>query len=121
MPTALVTHLLQPDPSGVADLLADDVRFSSPFADYAGRDRISGLFAVIPEVFDELEPRRELTGADPSEVATVLHGRVGEHALDAVIDERYAADGRVAEVMVLLRPLPAVEEAIRRMGRLLAG
>ena len=93
-----------------------------PVRDYAGRDRISGLFAVIPEVFDELEPRRELTGADPSEVATVLHGRVGEHALDAVIDERYAADGRVAEVMVLLlRPLPAVEEAIRRMGRLLAG
>lgn len=118
MPSALVGHLLAPTPAGVGAALSDDVRFHSPFADYEGRDTIAGLFAVMPHVFDELEAVRELHGAD-GERATVLRGRIGEHAADAVLDERCAADGRVRDAMLLLRPHAAAKEAIRRMGALL--
>jgi len=118
VPTALVAHLLDPAPAGVASLLAEDARFASPFADYAGRDTIARLFAAIPQVFDELEAVRELTG-DDGERATVLRGRIGDHAVDGILDERYAPDGSVAEAVLLLRPYAAVKEAIKRMGVLL--
>lgn len=118
MPTALAAHLLDPTPTGVASVLADDVRFASPFADYVGRDTIAGLFAAMPQVFEELEAVRELSGQD-GERATVLRGRIGDHAVDGVLDERYAADGNVAEAILLLRPYAAVKEAIKRMGVLL--
>ena len=118
MPTALTAHLLDPMPTGVANLLAADVRFASPFADYVGRDTIAGLFAVMPQVFDELDAVRELTGRD-GERATVLRGRIGDHAVDGILDERYAPDGHVAEAILLLRPYAAVKEAIKRMGGLL--
>jgi hypothetical protein len=116
--SALVGHLLSPTPAGVRAALAEDVRFHSPFADYEGRDRIAGLFAVMPEVFDELEAVRELHG-EGGERATVLRGHIGDHAADAVLDERYDGDGRVRDAMLLLRPHAAAKEAIRRMGALL--
>jgi hypothetical protein len=50
----------------------------------------------------------------------VLHGRIGEHVADAVLDERCDADGRVREAMLLVRPHAAAAAAIRRMGMLLA-
>ena len=118
MPSALVSHLLSPTPDGVGAALADDVAFHSPFADYTGRETIAGLFAVMPGVFDEIAVLRELHGAD-GELVTVLHGRVGDHAADAVLDERRDADGRVRDAMLLVRPLGAAQEAIRRMGDLL--
>lgn len=117
MPTTLVAHLLSPDPDAAAAALAADVRFASPFADYAGHDRIAPLFAVMPRVFDELAAVRELRGPD-GERATLLRGRIGAHVADAVLDERYDGEGRVREVMLLLRPYSAVKEAIRRMGEL---
>jgi hypothetical protein len=112
-----VSHLLSPTPAGVDAALADDVTFHSPFADYTDRGRIAHLFAVMPGVFDELSAVRELRG--DAERATVLHGRIGEHEADAVLDERCEADGRVREVMLLVRPHAAASEAIRRMGALL--
>jgi hypothetical protein len=118
LPTALVAHLLSPDPDAAAAALAGDVRFASPFADYADRERIAGLFAVMPRVFDELTAVRELRGPD-GERATVLHGRIGDHAADAILDERYDGDGLAREILLLLRPYAAVKEAIRRMGELL--
>jgi hypothetical protein len=118
VPSALVSHLLAPTPAGVDAALADDVTFRSPFADYAGRRRIARLFAVMPGVFDELAAVRELHG--DGERATVLHGRIGAHMADAVLDERCDADGRVREAMLLVRPHAAATEAIERMRTLLA-
>jgi hypothetical protein len=115
--SALVSHLLSPTPAGVDAALADDVTFRSPFADYRERAHIARLFAVMPGVFDELRAVRELHG--DAERATVLHGRIGEHEADAVLDERRGPDGRVREAMLLVRPHAAASEAIRRMGTLL--
>jgi hypothetical protein len=105
-------------PADVPSLLADDVRFRSPFAEYEGRDTIARLFSVMPAVFDELALVRELRG-DDREVATVLRGRIGDEPVDVIVDERYAIDGRVSEAMVMTRPLAGTKAAIRRMGALL--
>lgn len=118
MSSPLVAHLMNAAPADVPSLLADDVRFRSPFAEYEGRDAIARLFAVMPAVFDELALVRELRG-DDREVAAVLRGRIGDEPVDVIVDECYASDGRVSEAMVVTRPLAATKAAIRRMGALL--
>jgi hypothetical protein len=119
MPSVLVDHLLHAAPGADAGaLLTDDVRFASPFADYAGREALARLLAVMPRVFDELAVVRELRGED-DEVAVVLRGRIGDEVVDVVLDERRAADGRVRDAMLLTRPLAGTKAAIRRMGTLL--
>ncbi len=116
--SSLVAHLLNTAPGDVSSLLADDIRFRSPAADYEGRETIARLFGVMPAVFDELELVRELRG-DDREVASVLRGRIGDEPVAVIVDERYAVDGRVSEAMVATRPLAATKAAIRRMGTLL--
>ena len=118
MSSPLVAHLMNAAPADVASLLADDVRFRSPFGDYEGREAIAPLFTVMPAVFDELTLVRELRG-DDREVAAVLRGRIGDEPVDVIVDERYAADGRVSEAMLVTRPLAGTKAAIRRMGALL--
>ena len=118
MSSPLVAHLLNAAPADVPSLLADDVRFASPFAEYEGRDTIARLFIVMPAVFDELALVRELRG-DDREVAAVLRGRIGDETVDVIVDERYAIDGRVSEAMLVTRPLAGTKAAIRRMGALL--
>jgi hypothetical protein len=117
MSSPLIAHLVGAAPADVPSLLADDVRFRSPFADYEGRDVIARLFNVMPAVFDELVLVRELRGDD--EVASVLRGRIGDEPIDVIFDERYAMDGRVSEAMLVTRPLAATKAAIRRMGAML--
>jgi hypothetical protein len=75
MSSPLVAHLMNAAPADVPSLLADDVRFRSPFAEYEGIDTIARLFAVMPAVFDELALVRELRG-DDRELAAVLRGRM---------------------------------------------
>jgi hypothetical protein len=118
MSSPLVAHLMNAAPADVPSLLAEDVRFRSPFAEYEGRDTIARLFAVMPAVFDELALVRELRG-DDREVAAVLRGRIGDEPVDVIVDERYAIDGRVSEAMLVTRPLVGTKAAIRRMGALL--
>lgn len=71
----------------------------------------------MPRVFDDLALRRELLAAD--ETVTLLHGHVGLHPCDVLLDERYDAQGDVSHLMLAIRPLPATKEAIRRMALLL--
>ena len=56
---------------------------------------------------------------DGRQVAAVLRGRIGDQSVDVIVDERYAADGRVSEAMLVTRPLAGTKAAIRRMGALL--
>lgn len=114
MPSLVVDHLLHRE----TPPLADDVRFASPFAEYAGRERIAALLAVMPDVFDALEVQRELRGAD-GEVAVLLRGRIGAEDVDVLVDERRDAGGAVADMMIMTRPLSGTKAVIARMGALL--
>jgi hypothetical protein len=49
----------------------------------------------------------------------VLHGRMAGEVGDAIVYERYAPDGRICDIMILIRPLRTTKSAIARMGRLL--
>ena len=118
MSTPLISHLVDGtagDPSG---LLTADVRFRSPFADYEGRDTVARLFQAIPKVFEAVDVVETLTAADGRQ-ATVVHGQMAGEVADAVVYERHDPDGRVSDMMILVRPLRATKAVIARMGQLL--
>jgi hypothetical protein len=115
MTSLAVENLLRRD----APPLAAGVRFRSPFAEYAGAERVAPLLAVMPDVFDELAVVRELRG-DDGEVAVLLHGRCGDEAVDVLVDERHDEAGAIADMMIMTRPLSATKAVIARMGALLA-
>ncbi|WP_027006091.1 hypothetical protein [Conexibacter woesei] len=114
MPSLVVDNLLHRN----LPPLAAGVRFASPFADYAGAERVAPLLAVMPDVFDELAVVRELRG-DDDEVAVLLRGRCGDETVDVMVDERHDDAGAVSDMMIMVRPLSGTKAVIARMGALM--
>jgi hypothetical protein len=113
----LVEALRGGDRAALEGLLAHDVVFHSPVRTYEGRAVVLHLLATIAGVLDDIEPARVVSGA--RETVTFATARVGDAAADAVVDERFDDEGRVAELTLMLRPLDVLLSAVERMGRAL--
>src|SRR5438067_1493555 len=107
------------DRAAITRLLSDDVVFHSPVADYRGRDAVSTLLVTIGTVVDDIRVRREVVQGP--EIVTFVEGDIGGRAVDGVIDQVHDADGRISEITLMLRPLDALLEGVKRMGAALAG
>jgi hypothetical protein len=118
MPT-LLEALARRDTGALHALLAEDVRFRSPAADYAGRSDVVHLLATIGGVVSDVRTTRTLV--DGRSTTTFLTAAVGEHALQGVLDEQCDEAGRVTDAMLLLRPYPALRAAMGAMQARLAG
>ncbi|WP_371526502.1 hypothetical protein OG302_10300 [Streptomyces sp. NBC_01283] len=106
-------------------LLARDVVFHSPVADYGGRDDVAHLFAKIGQCLAGLEPLQEFTepgaaGGDGRESVTTFTARVGEESAYGALVQRTDAGGQLTEATLLLRPLSALKAAVSRMGEALS-
>ncbi|MGC7094907.1 nuclear transport factor 2 family protein [Amycolatopsis lurida] len=106
----LVPLLRERDEAGLAALLADDVRFHSPVADYTGRADVAHLFGLISGVLRDISPEREV-GSWPHVTTFFTSG-----GLQGVLDERYDESDRLAEATLMLRPLSLLHQAIAEMG-----
>jgi hypothetical protein len=114
-PTVLADQLRSPSPSRLDALLAEDVRFHSPVADYQGRADVAHLLAMIPLVLDDVVATR--TVDDDDATITFLTAVVDGHAVDGVIDEHHDSAGCVVDATLLLRPYAGLRAAIGLMGR----
>ena len=103
------------DPGG---LLADDVIFASPFADYHGRADVAHLFGLIGRVLSD--PTVTAAASDGTFVYTSVSGRADGQPVEAVVRERHDGDGRLVHGMLFLRPYRSLRAAMDAMGRLLA-
>ena len=114
-PTTFLAALGQAAP---AELLAPDVSFSSPFADYHGRDDVSHLFGLIGRVL----PDPAVTGgaSDGVWTYTSFTGTVDGQRLDGIVRERHDDAGRLAHASLFLRPYASLRAAMSAMGRMLA-
>jgi ketosteroid isomerase-like protein len=110
----LLGAIRERDREALAAMVADDVVFNSPVTTYRGRDQVVDLLALIGSVFTGLTVTREV------ETATFVRGRSNGDELDGVLVEITDSDGRIAEITLLLRPLAALQSAVRRMARALA-
>ncbi len=110
-----LTALNHEDPGA---LLAEDVVFRSPFAEYHGREDVSHLFRLIARVIQT--PSVEGAATDGTWTYTALTGDVEGRDLDAVVRERHDETGRLQHAVLFLRPYRSLRAAMDAMGRLLA-
>lgn len=99
------------------DLLAADAVFSSPVADYHGRERASHLLGLIVDVIEHVEPTAEWGAAGDSVSAFIAS--VDGARLEGIVRERRDAAGKVTHVTLFLRPFAELRTAIARMRALL--
>jgi hypothetical protein len=104
------------DLAALTNLLAPDVAFHSPvtFRPYMGREQVGFILATVAQVFEDFSYVAEMeTGAYS---ALVFRARVGDRTLEGVDLIERNADGFVARLTVMVRPLSgaqALAEAMR--------
>lgn len=123
MPPTTDTHrlldLLGPERrADLTALLADDITFSSPVADYHGKADVLHLLGLIGRVLDD----RAATGVSFDGVArlTSFDARVRGERVEGVLRERHDARGRLTDATLFLRPLRPLRTAVGTMAELLA-
>jgi hypothetical protein len=98
-------------------LFAADAVFSSPVADYEGRERACHLLGLIAGVVKEVEPTAEWSEGGATVSAFVA--RVDGLRLEGMLCEERDASGALVHVTLFLRPFKTLRVAIGRMGELL--
>ncbi len=100
----------------VAETLSPSIRFRSPavFAPYEGRDSVGALLRVVGEVLTpELVYQWQVREGDREVLC--FTSRIGDREIEGVDLLRYDADGQVAELVVMMRPMSgllALREAV---------
>src|SRR3954469_23822717 len=104
------------DLAAVAALLADDVVFSSPvsFKPYRGREQVGWILATVATVFEDFQYVAELDDGTHSMLR--FRARIGERALEGVDLIDLGADGKIAALTVMVRPLSALQALAEAMA-----
>jgi hypothetical protein len=103
------------DFSLVADRLADDVVFRSPVLESPWRTKpvLERLGPAMVSVFDAIEFDPPVVDGDRAVLA--FRGRVGDVEAEAIETLTLDADGRIAEMAIYIRPLPALIAVAKAM------
>jgi hypothetical protein len=106
------------DPDALTQALAEDVVFRSPavFKPYEGKQLVAAILTQgALKVFEDFRYTDQLEDAD---VATLIFAaRVGDRELDGLDLLRFDADGRVRELMVMVRPMSGLNALAEAMAR----
>lgn len=105
------------DVGGIVDAFAPNAVFHSPLTSrlaFTGRDQIRALTEVILEVVTDLRYTDELRGEDTAFL--VARARIGGQDIEITDHLRLEPDGKISEMTVFFRPLPAAAAALRLIG-----
>jgi ketosteroid isomerase-like protein len=106
------------DAEAITDALADDVVFRSPavFQPYEGKQIVSAILVEgAMRVFEDFRYTDRLEDGDTA--VLLFSARVGDRQLDGLDVLRFDADGKVRELMVMVRPLSGLNALAEAMGR----
>jgi ketosteroid isomerase-like protein len=106
------------DPEALTEALAEDVVFRSPvvFKPYEGRQIVAAiLIQGAMRVFEDFRYTDQLEDGDTA--VLIFSARVGERQLDGLDLLRFDADGKVRELMVMVRPLSGLKALAEAMAR----
>ena len=98
-------------------LFSPDVVFRSPavFKPYEGIDALRVLLGTVVQVFEDFRYVDQVETGDTA--VLVFEARVGGRELNGVDVLRFGADGLIAEMMVMIRPLSGLNALAEEMGR----
>jgi hypothetical protein len=113
--------MLTGHPEVMAAALAPDVRFWSPAVHkpYEGRDAVMVVLSAAHHVLEELT----YTETVESDERTVLFftAHVADRDVEGIDALRFDDEGRVRELVVMIRPLSALAAVVEAMARRLSG
>jgi ketosteroid isomerase-like protein len=103
------------DLASIDELFAEEVTFRSPvvFKPYEGRDAIKLLLGAVAQVFEDFRYVDQVETGDTA--VLVFAARVGDREVDGVDILRFDASGRIAEMMVMVRPMSGVNALAEAM------
>ena len=98
-------------------LFAPDVVFHSPavYEPYEGLDALGGLLTTVAQVFEDFRYTGQVETGDTA--VLIFEARVGDRELNGVDILRFADDGRIAEMSVMIRPFSGLQALLEEMGR----
>jgi ketosteroid isomerase-like protein len=104
------------DFSAVDDLFTEDVSFRSPvvYKPYEGRDALRMVLSAVVEVFEGFRYTDQIEQGDTA--VLLFKAEVDGRELDGIDVLRFADDGLIRELMVMVRPMSgmhALAEAMR--------
>ena len=106
------------DPDAVTAALADDVVFLSPavFKPYEGKELVAAILTQgAMKVFEDFKYIDHLEDGDTAML--VFEARVGDRSMNGLDLLRFDSDGRVRELMVMVRPLSGLNALAEAMAR----
>ena len=106
--------------SAIEDLFAEDASFRSPvvFKPYEGREQIAVVLGAALRVFEDFRYVEQVETGDTA--VLMFEARVGDKQLQGVDILRFADDDRIAELIVMVRPMSGMHALAERMRELLA-
>jgi SnoaL-like domain len=114
---ALRAAMEQRDLAAAVDTFAPGAVVRSPLTSrlaFNGREEIGAILEVILDVFDELRYTDQLHCDDRA--VLVASARVAGTEIEMVDHMRLDEDGKISELTVFFRPLPAIAVAMRLIG-----
>lgn len=102
----------------VEDLLADDVRFTSPvaFKPYEGKAITAAILRGVLRVFEDFRYVREITDVGGRDSALVFETTVDGRLVNGCDFIQVGDDGRIVDLMVMVRPLQGAQALAVAMG-----
>jgi SnoaL-like domain len=109
------------DFSAIDELFAEGVRFRSPvvYAPYEGREAIAMLLGAVAQVFEDFRYTDQVETGDTA--VLVFEAKVGNRDVNGVDILHFDDDDRIAEMMVMVRPMSGVQALADAMQRALTG
>ena len=106
------------DPEALTEALADDVVFRSPvvFKAYEGRPTVAAILTEgAMKVFEDFHYVERFEDGDAA--ALIFKARVGDREVDGLDLLRFDGNGKVAELLVMVRPMSWLHALSEAMGR----
>jgi hypothetical protein len=106
------------DPEALTAALADDVVFRSPvvFRVYEGKPVVSTILTEgAMKVFEDFRYVERFE--DGEAAALIFKARVGDREVDGLDLLRFDGNGKVAELLVMVRPMSGLNALSEAMGR----
>lgn len=103
------------DFSAVDELFTEDVVFRSPvvYKPYEGREALRVLLTAVVQVFENFRYTDQIEDGDTATL--IFKAEAGGREVDGIDILRFADDGRVRELMVMVRPMSGMHALAEEM------
>ncbi len=108
------------DFAAAEEIFADEVVFRSPavFKPYEGSAAMGVVLGAVVQVFEDFRYTDQVENGDTA--VLMFSARIGDRELNGVDILRFDADGKITELMVMVRPLSGLNALVEAMGKKLA-